>query len=349
VSDLSLHPQYLPPDELAYSNVRPHETAVIRSRPEDFYVEEGLGFELEGQGQHCWLWIEKCLLTTEVVAASLARAANIPRQRISYAGMKDRNAVTRQWFSVDLAGVAAPVWNESLPSGSRVLAETWHRRKLRRGGLKRNKFHLVLREISGDRAQIDLRLARVASTGVPNYFGPQRFGRDAGNVPRAWAMLTRKTRIRDRHLRSIYLSTARSLLFNRVLSDRVRLGSWQRPVDGDVMMLDGSSSVFVAAVADDVIQERVRIRDVHPTGPLWGRGGSAAEGSAVELEQNALEGCEAWCSGLERVGLTQDRRALRLRVGGLTWEWQDERTVELAFELPAGGYATSMLREIVTS
>ncbi len=343
------YPEYLSPHELAHASARPDGTAVIRSCPEDFRVDEELGFELEGQGQHHWLQIEKSLLTTETVAVSLAKAAGIPRNGVGYAGMKDRNAVTRQWFSVDLAGRSAPEWTEFLPSGCRLLRETRHRRKLRRGGLKRNRFQLLLREVSGNRALIDLQLERIGATGVPNYFGPQRFGRDAGNISHAWGMLTRKHRIRDRHLRSIYLSTGRSLLFNRVLSHRVSLDNWCRPVDGDVMALDGSSSVFLAEIADGVVKDRAERQDIHPTGPLWGDGPSLAQTAAAQIELDALEGCEGWCTGLERARLEPARRSLRLRVGALVWEWHDECTVQLDFELPAGAYATSLLREIVSS
>ena len=341
--------QYIAPDALAYSQACPVETARVRACPEDFHVEELLGFELEGTGQHQWLWVEKRSTTTEDVARAIANAADIPRHRVSYAGMKDRNAVTLQWFSVDLAGKPPPDWAAVLAEVCTVLKTVWHRRKLRRGGLQRNRFVLVLRDVGGDTGQIDVRLARLAKAGVPNYFGPQRFGRDGGNVGRAWDMLAGKRRIRDRHLWSILLSTARSLLFNRVLSQRVRLGNWHRPLDGDVLMLDGSSATFPVTDTDDVLTERARILDLHPTGPLWGKGPSAATGPAQLIEHDALQGCEVWCAGLVRAGLAPDRRALRIRVDKLEWSWSDATTLRLSFELPAGGYATAVLRELVSA
>ena len=340
---------YLAPARLQYIDEAPSATGVIRQVDADFQVDEVLGFDLKGAGQHQWLRLEKRSLSTEDLARCLARAAGISRHQVSYAGLKDRRAQTRQWFSIDLAGTTPPDWQAVLPDGCRLLEATWHRRKLRRGGLKRNRFQLRVRDVAGDTRNIETRLSRVGAGGVPNYFGPQRFGIDGGNVARAWALLACGERVRDRHRRSLYLSTARSLLFNRVLSERVKLGNWNVPLDGDVMMLEGSTAVFQESqVAPELVDRCARL-DIHPTGPLWGKGESRSQARALEVEQAALDECQDWCRGLARAGLEHGRRAFRLRVAELEWEWPEPAQLLLRFSLPAGGYATSVLREIISA
>jgi len=338
---------YLRPENLAYSSRRPETNGEIRARPEDFRVDERLGFDLEDTGQHLWLRIRKTGYTTEQVAGLLARQAGVLRRAVSYAGMKDRQAVTRQWFSVDLAGRPSPEWSQQLPSDVVVEAQRFHRRKLRRGALASNQFEITISSIEGDVSEIQNRLSEVATRGVPNYFGPQRFGIDGRNVERAWKLIVEHKSERDRHRRSLMFSTARGLLFNRVLSARVELRSWDQALDGDVMQLDGSRSVFDVEHVDEILAERLRTFDVHATGPLWGRGRSRVRGLASELESQALTDCQDWREGLEHAGLEQSRRALRVPVRGLVWHWLDEQSLWLSFTLPPGAYATSVLREVI--
>jgi tRNA pseudouridine13 synthase len=151
----------------------------------------------------------------------------------------------------------------------------------------------------------------------------------------------------SRNKRSLTLSAARSLLFNLVLSARVNAGNWNVPLDGDAMQLHGSHSFFIAAAVDADLSKRVASQDIHPTGPLHGRGENPARGACRLLETAVLADYTSWCEGLETAGLTQDRRALRLAVADLSWQWEASGDLVLAFSLPAGAYATSVLRELL--
>lgn len=321
-------------------------SACIRRSPEDFVVEELSAVELDGQGEHVWLRLEKTGCNTEHVAACIARAAGVPRSAVGYAGLKDRHAVTTQWFSVQMPGREAPDWNAVLGAGMRVLHSGRHGRKLKTGFLDGNRFRLVLRDCTGDLAGLAARLELIAAEGVPNYFGPQRFGREGGNLVKVRALFEGRLRVRDRNLRGLYLSAARSFLFNRVLAARVEDKSWCRAQPGDLMNLDGSRSHFLAESVDADLAHRVAVQDVHPTGPLWGAGELDSRGPVAALEQAVADGEPLLAQGLISAGLKQERRALRLPVRGLVHRWLDPRTLELAFELPPGGYATTVLAEI---
>ena len=320
--------------------------ARIRVRPEDFVVEELSAAEPEGQGEHVWVLLEKTGCNTEHAARCLARAAGVPRSAVGYAGRKDRHAVTTQWFSVQLPGRDAPDWSAHLGPEFRVLRAERHGRKLKTGYLLGNRFRLTLRDCRGDLDGLGERLDRIRARGVPNYFGPQRFGRDGANLDKALAMFEGRLRVRDRKLRGLYLSAARSRLFNRVLARRVEQGSWCQALPGDVMILDGSRSHFLAETVDAALEERVRAGDVHPSGPMWGKGPLDTRGVTAELEQAVADGEPVLARGMEDAGLKQERRALRMRVAGLTHRQVDGETLVLEFELPAGGYATMVLAEI---
>ena len=325
----------------------PFASGRIRVAPEDFQVEEELGFEPDGAGEHVFLQVRKRNANTDWLARQLARVADVRPAEVSYAGLKDRNAVTTQWFSVQLPGRDMPDWSGLLSDDVQLLNAVRNSRKLRRGALRGNRFTIVIRELRGDAAELAARLMQVASRGVPNYFGAQRFGRDRGNLAKAMALFAGALKVRDRHLRGLYLSAARSHLFNRVLSQRVADDTWNSALPGEAMMLDGSHSVFVADFIDATIAQRVSEFDIHPTGPLWGRGNSLARDQALVQETAVLAPFETFRCGLEHVGLTQERRALRLRVADLAWEFLAADVLQLRFQLPAGSYATSVLREVI--
>lgn len=321
----------------------------MRAQPEDFFVDEVLGFEPDGEGEHVLLQVEKRNTNTQWLADQLAGFAGIPKRDVSYAGLKDRNAVTRQWFSLRLAGAPEPDWDNLPVDNVRVLQHARHRRKLRRGALQGNRFHLRVRELQGDLAALETRLQHIAQQGVPNYFGEQRFGHQGANLQQAVAMFQGK-RVKDRHKRSLYLSAARSFLFNELLSQRVARGDWNRAIAGDVMLLAGSNSYFVPEANDATIQQRLAGFDIHPSGCLWGKGESPAQLEAAALERALAETHPVLCRGLEQAGLKQERRALRLPVADLHWNLAAaDQVLELRFTLPAGAYATSVLRELVVT
>ncbi len=318
--------------------------ARIRSVPEDFRVEEIDGFEASGQGEHLLLTVEKRGMNTAFAAKRIAAWAGVPDQAVGYAGLKDRHAVTVQRFSVHLPRRIAPDLAALQSDELRVLRADWHNRKLPRGALAGNRFVLALREVRGERDAIQARLTRIAQQGVPNHFGEQRFGRDGDNVENARRMFAGR-RV-GRGERSLLLSAARAALFNAVLDARVADGSWCRGLDGEVWMLDGSRSVFGPEPMDEALAARVRGFDIHPSGPLWGRGELRSRGAARALEEAALAPFADLRAGLEAAGLRQERRALRLRPVEFAWEWVAEDMLRLRFVLPAGAYATAVLAQL---
>jgi len=332
----------------SYAFGEPPVKGVIRSCPEDFQVDEMLGFEPDGQGEHFLLHIQKRNTNTEWLARQLARFVDINPMDVSYAGLKDRNAVTTQWFSVRLPGISEPDWSAFSTEEYQVLSAERHSRKLRRGSLQGNRFSMIVRELQGDFVQLEQRLTHIKQQGVPNYFGEQRFGHDGDNLKMAYMMLVENKRIKNRQKRSLYLSAARSLLFNLVCSVRLKNNSWQTGLDGDAMMLSGSHSYFVAEMLDDEIRQRLAEDDIVPTGPLWGRGELVTKGDARQLEQVTLDAYSDWFEGLEKIGLKQERRALCVKPVDFCWQLDEQQKIlEIQFMLPAGSYATSVLREVV--
>lgn len=324
----------------------PLSSARIRQSPEDFQVEELLGFEPESEGEHLWLWLEKCLVNTDQVARQLARIAGVRLSEVGYAGLKDRNAVTRQWFSICLPKAGMDRVTQWETAQWRVLRAVRGRRKIRRGGLKGNRFFITLRELNGDKHLIEARLKNIMKLGVPNYFGEQRFGRD--NIEFAEAMARGELRVPDRHLRGIYLSSLRSALFNTVLARRVRNNIWNMALKGEALNLNGSRSFFVEDDIDLTVLQRLAIGDIHPTGPLWGRGEPQSRFEARALELSCIEACpEIWKQSCIDAGMRQERRPLRINVQGMEWHWLSDHALQLEFSLPAGAYATMVLREIV--
>lgn len=320
--------------------------AQFRASPEDFQVEEIDGFEASGSGEHLLLTIEKRGMNTAFAAKRIAQWAGVPELAIGYAGLKDRHAVTRQRFSVHLPKRVAPGLQSLQSDDMRVLKSEWHAKKLPRGALAGNRFVLALREVEGGRDAIEQRLQAIAARGVPNYFGEQRFGREGDNVSNALAMFAGR-RVR-REQRTMLLSAARSELFNRVLAARVAQDSWDRGLEGEVWLLDGSRSVFGPEPWDELLAARLAAFDIHPSGPLWGAGELRTASVARDMELSVLadDPAPALRAGLEAAGLKQERRALRLKPQQLQWRWLQDGTLELQFDLSPGTYATVVLREI---
>ncbi len=318
---------------------------VIRSCPEDFQVDEIQQFTPSGTGEHVWLHIQKTGENTDWVGDQLAKIADVPRRDVSYAGMKDRHAVTTQWFSVQMPGREAPNWKEQLPDSVILLDEQRHNRKLKRGALKGNAFKITIRDFSGDEEELKHSVSQIVSQGIPNYFGEQRFGHDNSNIRKASQWFKGEFKVKSRPKRSIYLSAARSWIFNHILSTRIKDGTWNKAVQGDVFMLDGSKSCF-SDVVDDEITQRVQDQAIHPTGALWGRGSLASKDNIEVVENDVASQFDVLCDGLEKHGLKQERKALRLSVKDLSITLVDKGVVCLSFSLPAGAYATSVLSEI---
>lgn len=316
----------------------------LRSENADFFVEEELGFSPSGQGEHAFLVIEKNGANTEWVARELAAACGVDASVVGFCGLKDRHAVTRQAFTIQLPGRANPDWSALSIDGVQVLSAARHDRKLKRGSHRGNRFRIRLREVAGDRAQAAQRLEAIAQQGVPNYFGEQRFGRDGGNLALAQALFAGRRMSRSQ--RGFALSAARSELFNAVLGARVGDGSWQRGLEGEVWSLAGSNAIFGPEPWSEDLAQRLDAFDIDPTGPLWGRGELRSDGAARALELQAVEPFAALARGLEREDLAQQRRPLRLRPGDFHAEWEGDDQLVLEFRLPVGAFATTVLREL---
>jgi tRNA pseudouridine13 synthase len=299
-------------------------SATLKLLNEDFIVTE-LPLQLpSGEGEHVWLDIEKNGANTAFVAQQLAFAAGVQEGDVGYAGLKDRYAITRQWFSIHLPKGETPDLTRLQHPEFSVLSQRRSLKKLRPGDLQGNRFRIVLRDVIGDRDAIEANLKAVESRGVPNYFGAQRFGHDGGNVEQGRAMLAREIRVRHPKKKGIYLSAVRSFVFNEVLALRIQQGLWGETLPGDVMDETG-----------------------RPTGPLWGRGRVITTDQVQALENGVAERHATLCDGMEYAGLDQQRRALVASPMEMSWEWQQANQLVLTFSLPAGNYATSVLNEIL--
>lgn len=296
-----------------------------RVRCEDFRVEELPGWTPDGNGEHLLLEVEKTGSNTAFVAQALAREAGIDVRDVSWCGAKDRHAVTRQWFSLRDPSAACTLAPGAAGKGWSVLAAARHRRKLRRGDHAGNRFRIRIELDEAPPPELLPWVHERLATGVPNYFGPQRFGRSGSNLHAAQLWVeggVQGGRLPRRGAaRGFLLSAARALLFNEVLAARLLAGSACSVLEGEAL-LDGE-----------------------PTGPLWGRGRTLATGVAGAVEAAALAPWQAWCARLEQVGLNQQRRALWLRPRSADATLAG-RSLTLSFTLPAGAFATAVLAGI---
>jgi tRNA pseudouridine13 synthase len=313
----------------------------LRTEPEDFLVEEQLGFTPAGAGQHVLLKVRKRSANTQWIARELARACGCPPRDVGYAGLKDRHAVATQWFTVPQSRLSPADWVAVRSGEFEVLEAHRHSRKLPRGALAGNHFVIRVRGAAIDDAALAGRLAAIETRGVPNYFGPQRFGRDGSNLRR----LSDDIRTLRQAERGFILSAARSLVFNAVLAERVGDGSWERLESGDLANLDGRASHFPVAAADAALAARCAQLDIHPTGPLWGRGAPLSGGRVLELEQRVAATLAAACERVAQAGMEQERRSLRQAVRDLRWRREADAVV-VEFRLGRGAYATAVLREV---
>ena len=327
---------------------QPPATGVIRREPEDFVVDEILGFDPDGAGNHGLLIVEKRGANTGWVAAQLARHAGVAVRDIGFSGHKDRHALTTQAYSLPLPvlfDVAQCL--EWQGEGYAVRAAHRHGRKLRPGSHRANRFELRVRDLRGDRGAIETCLGAIREHGVPNYFGPQRFGREGSNLRRANSWAGGDVPPRDRSQRSFALSAARSHLFNAVLAARVARGDWNRLLPGEAVMLDGRRSFFIAEPEDAALEARRIAMDVHPSGPLPGRGESPATGLAREVEDGVIAPCAELVALLSSERIDHERRSLRLPVREFDWTFGIDDTLVLRFVLPRGTFATAVLHEVL--
>ena len=356
----------------------PIKQALYKAKPEDFVVNERLEVDFTGEGEHLWLHIKKSGINTAYLAKLLSEWADIPLRDVGYSGLKDRQALTTQWFSLRLPKKQKPD-SDFAPvdikehETVKIIAEHWHNKKLNRGTHNANQFVITLRDIEfakdqtlGDKSSVEQHLQTISETGVPNYFGPQRFGFGGNNIREALNLFARplkstssakkknkrKSAVREQN--SMELSAARSLIFNQILAARVQDGSWNTGLNGEVFNLNGSGSIFASEHMDETLQARLASGDIHPTAVMWGAGNDKVAGDAAELENTVVQQdalLAALATGLEQREVKAQRRALRLPVEDLSWRWADkqdgEQTLVLSFKLTTGSFATSVLASVV--
>lgn len=323
---------------------KPKSTGVYKQRCEDFIVKEDLGFELSGEGEHVCLWVQKIGENTQYLARQLAKFAGIQARDVSYAGLKDRQGDTWQWFSLHIPGKITPDFTLFESPGVTIHKVIRHNKKIKTGALAGNYFSITLRDIS-DKQAVETALLNVKK-GVPNYFGEQRFGHAGHNVNAALTMFTGR-KIKDRFKRGIYLSAARSYLFNQVVSARISDELYLNPMLGDCVQFVSNRSFFPLPGLEQSTIERLTSREICLTAPLWGAGELTSEGDAKEYELDKLKDYKSLQTGLAKNGLKQQRRPLLLIAEQLSAVWLDEQTVCINFYLPSGCYATSLLRELI--
>ncbi len=359
-------------------------TGQLKQSLNDFVVEEQLGFVPSGSGEHIFLWLEKTNLNTAFVAEEIAKFANLPLRNITYAGRKDKFALTRQWFGVHIANHEAPDWDNFALEGAKILDVTRNDRKLRVGVLKGNKFEVTIRNIqfSGDNTENDLirRLELIKERGAPNYYGSQRFGEirlkpldganssmastqletdmngpqaestkqmNGGNLALAEKLLEGE-QIRNRNKRSMAISALRSWLFNEVIHQRIEQSWFTKAMLGDAMQLSGSNSFFVNDEAQEqtTIESRLTANDINITAPLWGNGKLHTTQTAKTFELHCIDAYKSITQTLNELGLKQERRAIRIVPENFEWQYKSN-VLKLSFSLPSGCFATSIVRELM--
>jgi tRNA pseudouridine13 synthase len=336
-------------DELTYLHGKPQGQGLLKANPEDFLVVEDLGFSPDGEGEHLLVRVLKNGCNTRFVADALAKFLKVHAREVSFAGQKDKHAVTEQWLCVRLPGKEMPDLSQFQLEGCQVLEYARHKRKLRPGALKGNAFTLVLREVS-NREDAEARLQAIADKGVPNYFGAQRFGIGGSNLQGALRWAQSDAPVRDRNKRSFWLSAARSALFNHIVSERLKKPDFNQVVDGDALQLAGRGSWFVATDEEmPELQSRVDRRELMITASLPGSGEWGTQRAALDFEQQTLAEASLLQSLLLREKVDAARRAMLLYPQQLSWNWWDDVTVEVRFWLPAGSFATSVVRELINT
>lgn len=332
---------------LAYAYSEPKITASYKAHNADFQVREILNFEPDGEGEHLFLLVEKDGLTTQNVQKRLMQYFRLPGKDVSFSGMKDKQAITQQWFSVKLGNKEKDDVRELNSDHIQIKQIQRNKRKLKRGSHGSNQFFIRLRNLSDSVENLLERLQKIRLEGVPNYFGEQRFGNNGNNIDKALQLFSGKLKVKDRYQRSIYISAVRAYLFNKVLSRRVEDKTWNSYIAGDLMCLAGSSAIFKPEAWGQILNDRLYKKDIHPSGPMWGEGELLSDGLCALLEKEVLSSEDTFKQGLERAGLKQARRALRSMPENLSYKIEDENTILLEFSLPKGAYATSFLRELV--
>ncbi len=331
---------------LAYLTGKPVASAKIKAQPEHFQVREDLGFAFTGEGEHLMVRVRKTGENTSFVANELAKACGVKSKDVSWAGLKDRHAVTEQWLSVHLPKGGTPDFSAFLAQypSIEILATARHNKKLRPGDLVGNEFVVTLSEVT-DLEDVEQRLQQVKHLGVPNYFGSQRFGNDGNNLEEARRWGRENVRTRNQNKRSMYLSAARSWIFNRIVSARLEQGIFDKFIEGDIAKKSTDlESVDISNMAQ--LQAQFAQGEVAITAALAGDNALPTQGEALHLEQPFLDDEPDLMALIRGNRMRHDRRDIALKPQNLSWSI-DGQNITLTFSLDAGSFATSIVRELV--
>lgn len=331
--------------KLNYLLGTPQQTGRLKAEFADFIVREELGYPLAGEGEFVAVKVRKTNANTLFVGEQLAKFVGISVKNMSYAGLKDRHAVTEQWFCLHLAGKETPDFSTFECEGMEILEVTRHNRKIRTGALEGNHFELLLRDVV-ETDELKQRLNQLQAVGFPNYFTEQRFGRDGHNLTQAQRWASGEISVKDRKKRSFYLSAARSEVFNLVVSQRIANQQMQTVLLGDYLQLAGSNSFFEVK-AEDLMQSQQRLdeNDVLLTAPLIGE--NSLEQNGNESEEAIVAQHENLINLMKKERMNAARRAMLCKPQDLRWQFEPEG-LRLTFFLNSGSYATGLVRELIT-
>ncbi|MCT8662597.1 tRNA pseudouridine(13) synthase TruD [Glaesserella parasuis] len=330
--------------QLAYLFGKPTQAGRLKVESADFIVKEELGYDLSGDGEFVAVKIRKTDANTLFVGEKLAEFVGISAKNMSYAGLKDRHAVTEQWFCLHLAGKETPDFTQFQFDGVEIIEVTRHNRKIRVGSLAGNHFELLLRDVK-ESNDLTARLQQIQAVGFPNYFTEQRFGRDGHNLTQAQRWAKGEISVKDRKKRSFYLSAARSEIFNLVVSNRIELGLTQQVLENDLMQLADSNSWFVAKAEElAALNKRLELQDILLTAPLVGE--NSATQIVSEYEQKIVVEHQDLLALMAKERMNSARRAMFCKPQHFEWLFEEEG-LRLKFFLDAGSYATALVRELV--
>ncbi|OOF40279.1 tRNA pseudouridine(13) synthase TruD [Rodentibacter rarus] len=332
-------------EQLPYLTLKtpPKSTALLKQHCVDFVVKEDLGYEMSGEGEFVALKVRKTGCNTLFVGEKLAQFAGVSVRDMGYAGLKDRQAVTEQWFCLQMPGKDTPDFSGFELEGVEILAVTRHHRKIRTGSLQGNYFDILLRDAK-ESEELKTRLEIVEKVGFPNYFTEQRFGCDGHNLTQALRWAKGEIKVKDRKKRSFYLSAARSEIFNLVVAARIEQNLAQQILPNDIVQLNGSHSWFKADDTEDLnaLQVRLENQDILLTAPLIGE----ENPQASDIENAIVEQHNVFSPLMKQEKMKAVRRPLLMQPQHFRWQFVEEG-LALSFYLPAGSYATALIRELV--
>lgn len=322
---------------------KPTASAYFKQIPEDFLVTENLGFELTGEGENLFLCIEKRELNTQQVCEYLAKFFKKRLRDIGYAGLKDKQSISRQWFSVQMNVTQTPDLSSLDTEQIKLIDSVRHNKKLKVGALESNHFKITLKQVD-DVQHVEQKLTLIQHNGVPNYFGLQRFGFKGNNLNWADRMSGGEV-IKNKKVKGFALSASRSYLFNQVVSKRIEMNMFEHPQAGELYILSGTNSYFSDELTDE-IAKRLREQDIKISAPLVGKGELETSGEVCNIEQTTIDEHKDWLNMLAENGLKQERRSISLYPKNMQWQTQGDSLI-VEFDLPTGCFATSVLRECV--